>query len=63
VIAKEEVAFTPDHVVVRLLRRGVRFTPYWAVSLSEKRSDGRLENITVILVDAETGEVVEVRRA
>ena len=63
VIAKQEVDFTPDHVVVRLLRRGARFTPYWAVSLSERREDGSLDNITVVIVNAETGEVAEVRRA
>ena len=52
----------PDQVVVRLLRRGVRFAPYWAVSLSERGEDGRLDNTTVVVVNAETGEVAEVRR-
>lgn len=62
-IAKQEVDFTPDHVGVRLLRQGVRFTPHWAVSLSERRADGSLENITIVMVNAATGEVTEVRRA
>jgi hypothetical protein len=62
-IAKEEVDFEPDRVAVRLMRRGVSFRPHWAVSLSQEEEDGDLTNITVVLVDASNGDVVEVRRA
>jgi hypothetical protein len=62
-IAKEEVDFEPDRVAVRLMRRGVSFRPHWAVSLSQEAADGGLTNITIVVVDASNGEVVEVRRA
>ena len=61
-IASEEVDFEPDRVVVRLLRRGLNFTPHWAVSLSQEREGGGFENVIVVTVNASTGEVVDVRR-
>lgn len=61
-IAREEVDFVPDEEQVRLLRRGTAFRAHWAVSLSQRKEGGGLTNVTVVLVDARTGEVVEVRR-
>jgi hypothetical protein len=45
---------------VRFIRRGTSFAPQWAVSLS-KEADGALTSVTVVIIDARTGEVVEVR--
>jgi hypothetical protein len=61
-IAKKEVDFEPDRVVVRFIRRGIRFRPHWAVSLSQEAADGSLRNITVVIVDAGSGKVVEITR-
>lgn len=60
-IAREQVTFVPDRIAVRFIRQGLSFQPHWAVSLSEETPEG-LANITVVLVDAETGEVVDIRR-
>ena len=62
-IAKEQVTFTPNNVMVRVLKRGFNSRPFWAVSLSVKLPDGQLENVTVVLIDASTGDVTEVRRS
>lgn len=60
-IAKDAVDFEPDDVQVRLLRQGVNFTQRWIVGLAERRPNGERFNVTVVVIDAESGEVVEVR--
>lgn len=60
-IAREEVDFEPDRVAVRFVPRGVPSLPYWAVSLSTENADGRLTRVTVVVVDARSGEIAEVR--
>ncbi|MGH3103637.1 MAG: hypothetical protein ACRDN6_06025 [Gaiellaceae bacterium] len=60
-IAKREVAFRPDRVQVRLVRRGFQSRPFWAVSLSTLDAEGRFDRVTVVLVDARTRVVEEVR--
>ena len=62
-IAKTQVEFVPDNPQVRLLRRGVSFRPQWVVSLSEEAPDGRRINVTVVTIDAETGEILRVQRS
>lgn len=61
-IARQQVEFEPDLEVVRLIRRGVRFKPHWAVSLSHEDENGRQQDVTVVIVDAETGKVVRIDR-
>jgi hypothetical protein len=61
-IARDAVDFEPDRVVVRFVRRGASFRPHWAVSLSQEAEGGALTNVTVVVVDAGTGEVIEIRR-
>ena len=63
VIAKEQVDFEPNQVMVRYIQQGLKPRPYWAVSLSDKQPDGALDNLTVVVVDANTGEVTEIRRS
>ena len=60
-IARHEVDYRPDQTQVRLVRRGVQSRPYWAVSLSTLGPGGALDRVTVVLVDARTRQVAEVR--
>ena len=47
---------------MRLVRRGVpNSRPYWAVSLATVDDAGKLERVTVVVVDAHTREIAEVR--
>lgn len=62
-IAKSVVDFEPNNVMVRLVKRGFQSRAFWAVSLSTKRADQSLEHIRVVVLDAKTGEVVEIRRS
>lgn len=61
-IAREQVDFEPSRVMVRFTPRGIDSTPHWAVSLSIEDDDGNLERVTVVVVDARNGEVVEIDR-
>ena len=61
-IARQQIDYEPERTVVRLIRRGVpQSRPFWAVSLSTVDAEGRLERTTVVVVDANTKEVAEVR--
>jgi hypothetical protein len=55
-IAREEVDFEPDKVLVRGVQRGLEAHLYWAVSLSRENAQGVREECATVLVDAETGE-------
>jgi hypothetical protein len=54
-IAREEVAFEPEHVLVRGVKRGLDSHLYWAVSLSSTNAAGIMVNCATVEVDAETG--------
>ena len=61
-IAQREIDYRPELTQVRLIRRGVpQSRPYWAVSLSTLDNAGRPERVTVVVVDARTRAVTEVR--
>ena len=61
-IAKREVSYRPERTQVRLVRRGVpQSRPFWAVSLATVDGEGHLDRVTVVVVDAHTREVEEVR--
>jgi peptidase YpeB-like protein len=60
-IARKHIDYTPERVMVRLLKRGVQSRPFWAVSLSTVRPDGSLGRVTVVVVDARSGDVEEIR--
>jgi hypothetical protein len=62
-IARPEVDFTPEGHNIRLLRRGIPPKPYWAVSFWIKDSSGEATRVTVVLVNADTGAVTEVRKS
>ena len=60
-LAKREVPYSPDRVQVRYLKRGLKSRGFWAVSLSTVRDDGSLDKVRVVVLDAQTGDVAEVR--
>lgn len=62
-IARGAVDFQPNNEMVRFVKRGLQSQGNWAVSLSNKLPDGTLEKVTVVVVDATTGEIVEIRRS
>jgi hypothetical protein len=39
----------------------VNFTQRWVVGLAETRADGERFNETVVVIDASTGDVIEIR--
>ena len=55
-IAREEVDFVPEKVLVRGVQRGLDAHLFWAVSLSTENAAGVREECATVLVDAETGE-------
>jgi hypothetical protein len=62
-IARPQVDFTPEGHNIRLVRRGIPPHPYWAVSFWIKNSSGTATRVTVVLVNADTGSVTEVRKS
>jgi hypothetical protein len=61
-IARGEVAYRPDGANVRFVRRGIPSRSYWAVSLWQLAAGGGRTNVTVVVVDAQTGEVTQLNR-
>jgi hypothetical protein len=61
-IARSRVDFTPEGHNVRFIRRGIPPRPFWAVSYWIRRPEGGYSRITLVLVDASSGRVAEVRR-
>jgi hypothetical protein len=55
-IARDEVEFEPEKVLVRGVQRGLDAHLFWAVSLSTENAAGVREECATVLVDAETGE-------
>jgi hypothetical protein len=61
--ARDQVSFTPTRTQVRLLRQGINSKPFWIVSLSiPAEQEGVFRRLTVVRVDANTGEVGDVDR-
>jgi hypothetical protein len=54
-IAREEVDFEPEQVLVRGVQRGLDAHLYWAVSLSTTNAAGIRVECATVLVDSETG--------
>ncbi len=61
-IARDRVDFEPDRVMTRFVPRGLQARPNWAVSFSTVAPGGELDRVVVVVVDAQRGEVVEVRK-
>jgi hypothetical protein len=62
-IARPRIDFTPQDHQIRFVRRGIPPRGYWVVSFFIRRQSGGFKRVTVVLVDASSGRVVEVRRS
>jgi hypothetical protein len=61
-IARTHVEFKPQGHTIRLVRRGIPPRAFWAVSFWTRKPSGGYDHITVVLLDASSGRVTEVRR-
>ena len=61
-VARPNVDFKPQGYNIRLLRQGIPPRPVWAVSFWIRKSGGGYSRITLVLVDANNGQVMQVRR-
>jgi hypothetical protein len=61
--ARPYAGFTPEGHNIRLVRRGIPSRPFWAVSFWIKNDAGDPTRVTVVLVNADTGDVTEVRKS
>jgi len=62
-VARPKVDFKPQGHNIRLVRRGIPPKPFWIISFWIRKGGGGYSRITVVLVDANSGRVVQVRRA
>jgi hypothetical protein len=61
-VARPKVDFKPQGHNIRLVRQGIPPRPVWAVSFWIRKAEGGFSRITIVLVDANTGRVMQVRR-
>jgi hypothetical protein len=61
-VARTKVDFKPQGHNIRLLRQGIPPRPVWAVSFWIRKAGGGFSRITVVLVNANSGQVIQVRR-
>lgn len=62
-VARPNVDFKPQGYNIRLVRQGIPPRPVWAVSFWIRKSGGDgYSRITLVLVDANSGRVMQVRR-
>ena len=61
-VARPNVDFKPQGYNIRLVRQGIPPRPVWAVSFWIRKAGGGFSRITLVLVDANSGQVVQVRR-
>jgi hypothetical protein len=59
-IARPQVDFVPEGHNIRLVRRGIPPRAFWAVSFWIKDRTGHPTDVTVVLVDASTGQIDQV---
>ena len=62
-VARPNVDFKPQGYNIRLVRQGIPPRPIWAISFWIRKASGGYSRVTVVLVDANSGRVVQVRRA
>ena len=60
--AEDQIDFTPRRTQIRFLRQGLSSKPFWIVSLSVPgRTENTFSKLAVVRIDANTGEVKDVR--
>ena len=60
-VARPKVDFKPQGYNIRLVRQGIPPRPVWAVSFWIRKAGGGYSRITLVLVDANSGRVMQVR--
>jgi hypothetical protein len=61
-IARQKVDFEPTGYQIRFIRRGIPSRGFWVASFYIQKETGGYSRVTVVLVDAATGKVTEVRK-
>ena len=61
-IARLRIDFKPNGFQIRFIRRGIPSRGFWVVSFYIRKQEGGYKRVTVVLVNASTGQVTEVRR-
>jgi hypothetical protein len=61
-IARQRIDFTPTGYQIRFVRRGIPSRGYWVASFYIRKDAGGYSRVTVVLVDAASGKVTEVRK-
>jgi hypothetical protein len=61
-IARKHIDFKPTDYQIRYIRRGIPPHGYWVVSYYIQKPGQGYERVTVVLIDAASGKVTEVRR-
>jgi hypothetical protein len=61
-VSRPYAGFTPEGHNIRLVRRGIPPKPFWAVSFWIKDASGDPTRVTLVLVNADTGDVTEVKK-
>ena len=59
-VARPNVDFKPQGYNIRLVRQGIPPRPVWAVSFWIKDKTGTPTEVTVVLVDASSGQIDQV---
>jgi hypothetical protein len=63
-IARPRIDFRPQDHQIRYIRRGIPPRGYWIVSFFVRKAGGDgYKRVTVVIVDASSGVVTEVRRS
>jgi hypothetical protein len=62
-VARPKVDFKPQGYNIRLVRQGIPPKPVWAISFWIRKVGGGFSRITIVLVDANSGRVMQVRRS
>ena len=62
-IARPRIDFKPQDYQIRFIRRGIPPHGFWVVSFFIRKQAGGYKRVTVVLVDASSGKVAEVKRS
>lgn len=61
-VARPKIDFKPQGHNIRLVRQGIPPRPVWAISFWIRKAGGGFSRVTIVLVDANNGRVMQVRR-
>jgi len=61
-ISRPRIDFVPDDHQIRYIKRGIPPHGFWIVSYFIRREGGGYKRVTVVVLDATSGKVTEVRK-